>query len=58
MKTVELKPCQLHCGTSLFDPEGKLVSTFNGRGESHPEANTFLTREYRKPFVVPAAAEI
>ena len=23
-----------------------------------PQANAFLTRDYRKPFVVPAAAEI
>jgi hypothetical protein len=36
-----------------IDPKGE---TFTG--ESASEANTLLTREYRKPFVVPSESEL
>ena len=49
---VDLEKAQLTLGPLLkLDPkEEKFLD--------HPKANTFLTREYRKPFVVPATVEV
>ena len=49
---VDLEKARLTLGPLLrLDPkEEKFLD--------HPKANTFLTREYRKPFVVSAAVEV